>query len=38
MRFPDDGTYIVPEMLAPLEVRAGTGVHVEPNVWLRHSV
>ena len=38
MRFPGDGTYIVPGMLAPLEVRAGTGVHIEPNVWLRHNV
>jgi GNAT superfamily N-acetyltransferase len=38
MRFPEDGTHIVPEMLAPLEVRDGVGVHVEPNVWLRHSV
>jgi len=38
MRFPADGTYVVPEMLAPLEVRAGVGVHVEPNVWLRHPV
>ncbi len=38
MRFPGDGTYIVPGMLAPLEVRDGIGVHVEPNVWLRHNV
>jgi hypothetical protein len=38
MRFPEDGTHIVPGMLAPLEVRGGVGVHVEPNVWLRHSV
>jgi GNAT superfamily N-acetyltransferase len=38
MRFPGDGTYIVPGILAPLEVRDGTGVHVEPNVWLRHPV
>jgi GNAT superfamily N-acetyltransferase len=38
MRFPGDGTYVVPGMLAPLEVRDGVGVHVEPNVWLRHSV
>jgi GNAT superfamily N-acetyltransferase len=37
MTFPDDGTYVVPEMLAPLEVAGGVGVHVEPNVWLRHS-
>jgi GNAT superfamily N-acetyltransferase len=33
---PADGTYVVPEMLAPLEVRGGIGRHVEPNVWLRH--
>jgi GNAT superfamily N-acetyltransferase len=38
MRFPVDGTYIVPGMLAPLDVRDGVGVHVEPNVWLRHAV
>jgi GNAT superfamily N-acetyltransferase len=38
MRFPGDGSYVVPGMLAPLEVRAGTGTHVEPNVWLRHAV
>jgi len=38
MRFPEDGTYVVPGMLAPLEVRAGVGTHVEPNVWMRHSV
>jgi hypothetical protein len=28
----------VPGMLAPLVVRDGTGVHVEPNVWLRHRL
>ena len=33
---PADGTYVVPEMLAPLEVQGGVGRHVEPNVWLRH--
>jgi GNAT superfamily N-acetyltransferase len=37
MRFPADGTYVVPGMLAPLEVRGGVGVHVEPNVWVRHA-
>ncbi|HXY84263.1 MAG TPA: hypothetical protein VEH52_02185 [Gaiellaceae bacterium] len=36
MQFPADGDYVVPGMLAPLVVRDGTGVHVEPNVWLRH--
>lgn len=38
MRFPDDGDYVVPEMLAPLYVRDGMGRHVEPNVWLRHRL
>jgi GNAT superfamily N-acetyltransferase len=38
MQFPEDGTYIVPGMLAPLEVAGGVGTHVEPNVWMRHSV
>lgn len=38
MRLPADGTYVVPELLAPLEVRDGVGVHLEPNVWLRHSL
>ena len=36
--FPEDGSYVVPRMLAPLEVRAGVGTHVEPNVWVRHRV
>jgi GNAT superfamily N-acetyltransferase len=38
MEFPDDGTYVVPRMLAPLEVRGGVGTHVEPNVWMRHGL
>ena len=38
MRFPDDGTYVFPGALAPLEVRDGIGRHVEPNVWVRHRV
>ena len=38
MAFPDDGTYVVPEMLAPLVVDGGVGRHVEPNVWLRHRL
>jgi GNAT superfamily N-acetyltransferase len=38
MRFPGDGDYVVPEMLAPLYVRDGRGRHVEPNVWLRHRL
>jgi GNAT superfamily N-acetyltransferase len=38
MSFPGDGTYIVPGMLAPLEIADGVGVHLEPNVWVRHPV
>jgi GNAT superfamily N-acetyltransferase len=38
MRFPEDGTYVFPGALAPLEVRDGIGRHVEPNVWVRHRV
>jgi GNAT superfamily N-acetyltransferase len=38
MEFPDDGDYVVPELLAPLSVRDGVGRHVEPNVWLRHRL
>jgi GNAT superfamily N-acetyltransferase len=38
MQFPEDGMYIVPGMLAPLEVYEGVGTHVEPNVWMRHAV
>jgi GNAT superfamily N-acetyltransferase len=38
LELPGDGMHIHPDMLAPLEVRDGVGVHVEPNVWLRHSV
>lgn len=38
MAFPEDGEYVVPEMLGTLVVDKGVGTHVEPNVWLRHSV
>ena len=38
MQFPADGTYVVPGGLAPLDVRAGIGVHTEPNVWMRHRL
>jgi GNAT superfamily N-acetyltransferase len=38
MQLPEDGAYIVPGMLAPLEVRDGIGTHVEPNVWMRHPL
>jgi GNAT superfamily N-acetyltransferase len=38
LRLPEDGTYVVDGMLAPLNVRNGVGRHVEPNVWMRHAV
>ena len=38
MRFPDDGDYVFPGALAPLHVRDGIGLHLEPNVWLRHHL
>ena len=38
MQLPEDGSYVVDGMLAPLEVRNGVGRHVEPNVWMRHAV
>ena len=34
---PDDGDYLIPGGLAPVEVRDGVGRHVEPNVWLVHE-
>jgi hypothetical protein len=36
MAFPTDGSYVVPGMLAPLEVHDSNGRHIEPNIWLRH--
>lgn len=38
LQLPEDGTYVADGMLAPLEVRDGVGRHVEPNVWIRHSL
>jgi len=38
MQFPSEGLHIVPGMLAPLVVADGVARHLEPNVWLRHSV
>jgi len=38
MRFPADGEYVFPEALGTLVVEAGIGTHIEPNVWIRHSV
>ncbi len=38
MQFPGDGKYIFPGGLAPLVVRDGVGVHIEPNIWMLHRV
>ena len=38
MAFPESGSYVFPECLAPLEVDrdADLGAYWEPNVWVRH--
>jgi len=38
MHFPDDGDYVVPGALVPVQFEDGRGVYVEPNVWMRHPV
>jgi hypothetical protein len=38
MEFPGDGEYVFPGGLATLVVENGVGTHVEPNVWMLHSV
>ena len=38
MRFPADGEYVFPGALATLVVEGGIGTHVEPNVWISHTV
>jgi hypothetical protein len=37
MVFPDDGDYVVPGGLVPVELRDGHGVYREPCVWLSHK-
>ncbi|MGH3169449.1 MAG: hypothetical protein ACRDN0_26665 [Trebonia sp.] len=37
-RYFEDGVYVFPGGLAPLDVIAGTGSYWEPNVWMRHDV
>lgn len=38
MRFPESGTYIVPEALVPIQIDhdANRGTYIEPNVWMCH--
>lgn len=38
MSFESDGSYVVPGGLVPVEVQAGEGIYVEPNVWTRHRI
>jgi hypothetical protein len=40
MAFPESGSYVVPEALAPVQIdREGDeGVYVEPNVWMEHPL
>jgi hypothetical protein len=38
MEFPQDGSYIFPAGLAPVDVRDGVGLYFEPNVWMLHEV
>ncbi len=38
LSFPEDGEYVVPGALVPVRFDGGTGVYVEPNVWMRHAV
>jgi hypothetical protein len=38
MAFPEDGAYVFPGGLAPLDVIGDTGAYWEPNVWMRHDV
>jgi len=40
MKFPDSGSYIVPDGMAPVEIdrETGLGTYVEPNVWMHHDL
>jgi GNAT superfamily N-acetyltransferase len=37
MEFRGPGSYVVPGALVPVELDAGGGLYVEPNVWMRHG-
>jgi len=39
MRFPESGSYVVPDALVPVDIDTGRdlGTYVEPNVWVRHQ-
>ena len=38
MTFPEDGAYVFPFGLAPLQVTGGNGSYWEPNVWMLHNI
>lgn len=40
MRFPETGTYTVPDALVPVEINCETdeGLYIEPNVWMVHPL
>ena len=38
MSFPEDGDYVVDGGLVPVRFEGGTGLYVEPNVWMRHPL
>ncbi len=38
LAFPADGDYVVPGALVPVRFTGGTGVYLEPNIWMRHAV
>ena len=40
LRFPDNGSYVVPGALVPVQIDhdLDEGVYVEPNVWMHHRL
>jgi GNAT superfamily N-acetyltransferase len=40
MKFADTGKYIVPGALTPIDIDVGSdsGIYIEPNVWMQHSI
>jgi len=40
LRFPESGAHTVAGALQPVEldVEADSGIYVEPNVWMHHSI
>ena len=38
MAFPEDGAYVFPGGLAPLNVSGGLGAYWEPNVWVCQDI